>query len=499
MLLIRMPFCIEVDSEQTTQITAVWMKCNSERVARSFPGTHPVRNGLPFMCEKVHFAGRSLYMTKKEDTHGGSPPGAWDEEYDLVVLGGGAAGLSAALVAAIEGKRTLLVEKSSYIGGTTALSSGSAWIPDNAYMRDSGDTDDARAALTYLDALVGDLSDRSLREAFISRGPQMLDYFEKRIGLRWLMYDVQPDYEPDLPGAKKGRRALMPLPYDGRKLGTDFDRIRWPIPELMLFGKMMITRAEAARLLKIGRNLDSLLLGAKLCGRLLLDLTRYKRGTRLVLGNALVAKLFKNLLDRGASVWFNSMTTRLVSENGRVGGLVVKKDGSNVNVLAKLGIVLAGGGFVAGQELRERFFPKPVAQYTSACESCTGDTLLLAQQIGAAFGPSGHDNSLWFPASVGKRRNGSIAVYPHIVLDRAKPGIIAVNSAGRRFFNEGMDYNKFVRAMYESHRTVPTIPAWLVCDRRFVWKYGIGMILPKRISLKPYIKQGYLQVADSLE
>jgi succinate dehydrogenase/fumarate reductase flavoprotein subunit len=267
----------------------------------------------------------------------------------------------------------------------------------------------------------------------------------------------------------------------------------------MLFGKMMITRGEVARLLRIGRNLDSFFLGAKLCVRFISDRIRYKRGTRLVLGNALVARLFKNLIDCRARIWFNSKTTRLISQNGGARGLVVQRDGSELRVRAELGIVLAGGGFPASPELRERYFPKPVAQYTSAYEGCTGDTLLLAQEIGASLGPLGEDNSLWFPSSIATRKDGSTAVYPHIVLDRAKPGLIAVNSAGRRFFDEGLTYHKFVRAMYRSNRDVPSIPAWLVCDRRFVWKYGIGMILPLTPFLKPFIDRGYLNVADSVE
>jgi succinate dehydrogenase/fumarate reductase flavoprotein subunit len=434
-----------------------------------------------------------------EDNDLKSAPTQWDEVYDLVVLGTGAAGLTAAMVSAIEGKRTLLIEKSDQIGGTSALSSGSAWIPNNAYQRRSGTTGDAKAALEYLDALVGDRSDRKLREVFIAAGGDMLAYLERHIDLCWLMYDVQPDYNPELPGATIGGRALMPLPFDGRTLGKNFDRVRDPIPEFMLFGGMMITRGEVARLLRIGRNLDSFLLGAKLCGRFILDRMRYKRGTRLVLGNALVAHLFKDLLDRHATIWYNGKTTRLISQNERACGLVVQRDGSEVRVRAKLGIVLAGGGFPASPELRERYFPRPVAQYTSAYEGCTGDTLLLAQEIGASLGSPGEDNALWFPSSIATRKDASTAVYPHIVLDRAKPGLIAVNSAGQRFSDEASTYHTFVRAMYRSNRDVPSIPAWLICDRRFVWKYGIGMILPLTPFLKPFVKRGYLHVADSVE
>jgi succinate dehydrogenase/fumarate reductase flavoprotein subunit len=428
-----------------------------------------------------------------------STPTRWDEEYDLVVLGAGAGGMTAALVSAIEGMRTLLIEKSDQVGGTTAYSSGTVWIPNNAQQRQLGVTNDAETALKYLDALVGDRADRGLREAFIAAGPVMLDYLARHTDVGFRVYRQQPDYRQDLPGATLGGRPLEPLPFDGRTLGKDFDRLRWPIPELMLFGGMMVTRGEAARLLRIGRSLDACWLGAKLVSRFVLDRLGHKRGTRLVLGNALAARLFKNVLDRRAAVWFSAKTTRLILEQGRVYGLMVEHDGSEVRVRASRGIVMAGGGFPASPELRERYLPKPVAKYTSAFVGCVGDTLLMAQEIGASLGPPGEDNSLWFPSSIATRKDGSTAVYPHIILDRGKPGLVAVNAAGRRFVNEAVSYHEFTRAMYRSNREVPSIPTWLVCDRHFIWKYGLGMIRPLTPVLKGYVRRGYLKLADSVE
>ncbi len=438
-------------------------------------------------------------LTTRVDAGVGSTAPQWDEEYDLVVLGAGVAGMTAALVAAIEGLRTLMLEKSDQVGGTSAFSSGTVWIPDNPEQRRRGITGDAEAVLTYLDALVGGRADRALREAFVAAGPEMLECLAQHTDLNWLMYDLQPDYHQELPGAAVGGRPLMPLPFDGRTLGAAFDRVRWPLPELMLFGGMMITRGEAARLLRIGRNLDSFLLGAQLVSRYAADRLYYKRGTRLVLGNALVARLFKNLLDRRVAIWFECRTARLIAEGGRACGLVVRRDGAEVRVRAARGIVLAGGGFPASPEMRDRYLPKPVAQYTSAFAGCTGDTLGLAQGIGAALGRPGEDNALWFPSSVAPRRDGSTAVFPHIVLDRAKPGLVAVNAAGRRFVDEATSYHRFVRAMYRSHREVPSIPAWLVCNRRFVWKYGLGMIRPMTPALQSFVRRGYLRMADSVE
>ena len=438
-------------------------------------------------------------MTTGEGADGRTTPVRWDEEYDLVVLGAGAGGMTAALVSAIQGLRTLLIEKSGQVGGTTARSSGTVWIPNNPEQRALGITGDADAVRQYLDALVDGRADPALREAFIAAGPEMLQYLADHTDVRFQMYRHAPDYRQELPGAAEGGRPLEPLPFDGRTLGKDFDRVRWPLPELMLFGGMMVTRGEAARLLRIGRSVDSFLLGARLCARFVLDRMRYARGTRLVLGNALAARLFKNLLDRHVAIWFKGKTTRLIADGGQACGLVVERDGVEVRVRAARGIVLAGGGFPASPGLRERYLPKPVAQYTSAFEGCVGDTLLLAQEIGASLGPPGEDNALWFPGSIATRKDGSTAVYPHIVLDRGKPGLIAVNRAGRRFVDEAVSYHEFTRAMYRSHRTIPSIPTWLVCDRRFVWKYGLGMIRPLTPVLKSFIGTGYLRVADSVD
>lgn len=424
---------------------------------------------------------------------------SWDEEYDFVVLGAGAGGLTAALVASIEGMRTLLVERSDQIGGTTARSSGTVWIPNNPEQRRLDITDDAARVRTYLDALVGARAEPALREAFIDFGPQMLEYLEKRVGMRFQAYRQHPDYRQELPGAADGGRPLEPPPFDGRTLGAAFARVRAPLPELMLFGGMMVTRGEAAQLLRAANSLDAFLLGVRLTVRYLADRMRYSRGTRLVLGNALAARLFKELLARKAAVWYEARTTALVAGGDGVSGLVVARAGRAVRVRARRGVVLAGGGFPASAALRARYLPQPVAEHTAAFEGCVGETLQLGLDAGAALGAPGEDNALWFPSSVGKRADGTTIVYPHIVLDRSKPGLVAVNKAGRRFVDEAVSYHQFVRAMYRAHRESPCIPAMLVCDRRFIWKYGLGMIRPRTPSLRPYVDSGYLHTAQSIE
>jgi succinate dehydrogenase/fumarate reductase flavoprotein subunit len=181
-----------------------------------------------------------------------------------------------------------------------------------------------------------------------------------------------------------------------------------------------------------------------------------------------------------------------------VSGVAIRRGEEDVPVDCRHGVVLAGGGFPANPAWRERYLPAPTPQFTTAFEGCTGDTLVLAQRVGAALGPPGEDNALWFPSSIARRKDGSMAVYPHIVLDRAKPGLIAVNAAGKRFVNEAVSYHEFTRAMYRENRRVPCIPAFLVCDRRFVWRYGLGMIRPRTPCLRGHVSRGYLHVAGTL-
>jgi len=420
------------------------------------------------------------------------------EAFDLIVLGGGVGGLTAALVGQLSGLRTLLVEKSARVGGTSARSSGTVWIPDNTYQRREGITGDAETARQYLSALMEGRGSAEMREAFIQGGPEMLAFLEERTDIAFSPFTSAVDYRQDMPGAAQGWRPLEPLPFDGRTLGSRFDEVGLPIPELVLFGGMMVTRAEVAQLLKLPFDLGAVMLGARLTLRYAMDRLRFKRGTRLVLGNALVARLYRNLIDRGGVVWLNSAPARLLVEEGRVQGLLLSREGREVRVGVGKGVVLAGGGFPAGAKLREQYLPSPTAQYTSAFEGCTGDSIELGLEAGAALGPPGEDNALWFPSSIARRKDGSTAVYPHIILDRAKPGLVAVNEEGRRFVNEGVSYHEFVRGMYHAHRRTPCIPAWLICDRAFVRKYGLGMIRPRTPFLGRFVKSGYLKTASTV-
>jgi len=418
---------------------------------------------------------------------------------DVVVLGSGVAGLTAALTASLAGLRAMVVEHRPDIGGTSARSSGTVWVPGSHYLPSPGADEDREQAARYLESLVGNRGERAMWEAFLENAPQMVDDLARHADIGFRPYLAAPDYRQDCPGAAGGGRPLEPLPFDGRLLGSDFSRLAWPLPELMVFGGMMVTRGEALELLRADRSPRAVWLAMRLVGRYLRDRLSYRRGTRLVLGNALVARLFKALLDRRVPVLTEARAKRLVEGDGRICGVELAHNGNTLTIEARRGVVLAGGGFPADASWRARHLPEPVAEYTTASPGCDGTTLALALDAGAALGPSGLDNALWFPSSVAKRADGSTAVYPHIVLDRAKPGLIAVNASGERFVNEAVSYHEFVRAMYRAQGKSPAIPAWLICDRAFIRRYGLGLVRPRSVSLRKHVANGYLRTAPTIE
>ncbi len=430
--------------------------------------------------------------------NGNSTTDEMQNEADVVILGSGVAGLTAALTAALEGLQVVVLEHADSIGGTSARSSGTVWVPDNHHLRSFDISGDGRAAETYLANLVGSRGETAIWKAFLDAAPAMIADLERRAAIKFRPYMTAPDYRQDVQGAAEGGRALEPLPYDGRLLGEDFARLAWPIRELMLFAGMMITRGEAATLLRADRSMPALWLGLRLVARFLVDRIGYQRGTRLVLGNALVAALLGAGRARGVSVLTGQKNESLVRDEGRVTGVVCNDGGRRCFQAARCGVVLAGGGFPGGAAWRAAHLPSPVAEYTAAAPECDGSSLDLALSIGAALGPAGHDNAFWFPSSLAERQDGTTAVYPHIVLDRAKPGLIATDKSGRRFVNEAVSYHEFVRAMYRANLESECIPAWLVCDRAFIKRYGLGLIRPRTPSIRNYVASGYLREAPTI-
>jgi succinate dehydrogenase/fumarate reductase flavoprotein subunit len=419
--------------------------------------------------------------------------------YDVIVIGAGAGGMTAAAVAAVEGLRVVVIEKTEFVGGTTAWSGGMIWIPVNAAMRQAGIDDSISDAARYLAATVPGPENADLRDVFLSRGPEAVEYLEANTEVRLQPVKVYPDYYPDQPGATAGGRVLEPVSFDGARLGVNFGRLRPPLPEFTLFGGMMLNRLDIPHLRKFGRSFRSTLRSLRLISQHALQRLRSPRGTTLHLGNALAARLYASLLARHVDIWFGVSVENLLISDGAVGGVTIKHSSGVRPLVARKGVVLATGGFSHDAQLRARHFPSAAGSVSATAPAGTGDGLRIASAVGAGIGTEVASPAYWVPASLFARADGSRGVFPHTVTDRAKPGVIAVNASGRRFVNEALSYHEFVRAMLRDGNDTASRPFYLVCDRDFLWTYGLGRIKPFTRRIRRYVESGELIEAPGID
>lgn len=428
-----------------------------------------------------------------------SPRSAASDDIDLLVFGAGAAGMTAALVAALDGLKVVLCEKTDMVGGTTSTSGGTTWIPGTHAAERAGVPDSVDDAARFLASVVGTRGGDDLRAAFLASGPEAVRELEERTEVRFIAATAHPDYLGNHPGAAFGGRALTPVEFDGRLLGEDFDRVRPPRREFLGLSGMMVARGELPALLAPFASFANLRTTLSIVLRHLVDRLSYRRGTRLLMGNALVARLFHSLRKQGVDIRFDTALEDLLIENGRVAGAVVKGPAGRQELRARRGVVLATGGVAWNTALRQRFYPAPTRDEALAPVTNTGDGAAAAMRIGAQADAGGDSAGFWMPCSQLDMPDGTRLLWPHILLDRAKPGLIAVNAAGRRFVNEADSYHDFCMGALRSHETTPTIPAWLVCDAAFIRDYGLGLVLPGARGLKRFLRLGYLAQAPSLD
>ncbi len=421
------------------------------------------------------------------------------DAYDVVVIGAGAGGMTAAAVSAAEGLSVLLIEKTEFVGGTTAWSGGMVWIPGNAKMKQAGMNDSLSDAADYLASTVPEIENADLRDTFLARGPEAIEYLEANTEVRLQPVKMYPDYYPDKPGATAGGRVLEPVTFDGARLGVNFKRLRPPLPEFTVLGGMMVNRLDIPHLRKFGRSLRSTLRSMRLVSEYALQRLRAPRGTTLHLGNALAARLYASLLGRNIDILFGTSVEGLLIEGDAVRGVRIADPSGVRPIVARRGVVLATGGFSHDASFRERFFPSAAGSVSAASPAGTGDGLRVAIGVGASMGTNVANAAYWVPASLFRRADGSQGVFPHTVTDRAKPGIIAVNSSGKRFVNEALSYHEFVRAMLRDGNDTASRSFYLVCDRHFLWTYGLGRIQPFTSQIRRYVKNGELIEAPSID
>ena len=413
---------------------------------------------------------------------------------DVLVVGSGCAGLSAAVTAGHRGLNVLVVEKEPRFGGTTARSGGWLWIPGTSLARAWGISEDPDQARTYLRHEAGNSFDAARVDAFLANGPEAVDFFTSKTSLRFDMPLTFPDYHAEAPGGAQGGRSMVTRPFDGHELGDHIRDLGAPLPELTVFGMMLGSGKEIIHFMRATKSFASAFYVAKRLSKHGIDVLRNGRGMTLTNGNALAGRLAKSVFDLKIPLWLKSPVRELIVEDGAVRGALIERDGQSVRVTAKRGVILACGGFPHDVARRKAMFPHAPTgneHFSPGPIGNTGDGLRLAEAAGGRIEDTLPNAAAWVPVSITTRKDGSKGVMPHFI-DRAKPGVIAVTRGGVRFANEGNSYHDFVQEMIKASKPGEEITAFLITDHRSLRKYGLGCVPPFPMPLGHHLRTGYL-------
>lgn len=423
------------------------------------------------------------------------------EKCDVLVIGSGIAGMSAAITAASRGLKVIVAEKASYYGGTTARSGGWLWVPNTHLGKAYGHHELPDQALTYIRNQAGAGFDEARVRAFLANGPKAIEFFMTKTAVQFDMPLTFPDYHAEAPGAAQGGRSMVTRPYDARELGPLLKTLGPVLPELTVFGVTIGSGKEIVHFMRVTRSLESAWYVTKRLTKHFLEVMKYGRGMTLTNGNALAARLAKSATDLSIPVWLSSPAVQLLHEGGRVTGAVLERDGQRVSVKARHGVVLASGGFPHNLERRKETYPHVKAghgHFSPTPQTNVGDGMRMAEEVGGVFDKTLSNAAAWTPMSLVPRKDGTTGIMPHFI-DRAKPGVIAVGLDGKRFANEANSYHDLVQAMIAASKGKPETACWLIADHAAIRRYGLGFVKPFPMPLGPHLRNGYLKRGKMIE
>ncbi|ASW92789.1 FAD-binding protein [Mycobacterium marseillense] len=394
----------------------------------------------------------------------------FDHVVDVLIVGSGGGGMTAALTAQAARLDALVVEKSSHFGGSTALSGGGIWVPGAPAQRREGYAPEAEGVVGYLKQITDGLVSEARIRRYVETAPQMLQFLEQLS--EWFEFVWKPgyaDYYPELPGGSELGSTINVPPIDLRKLGEDEQQLLQPLAlapkgiwlgpkELRTFYRIRQSWAGKGVLLKlIARMVRARVFGERMAA----------------IGQSLAARLRLALRERGIPLWLNSPMVELLTDaDGAVTGAVVETGGKSRRIGARLGVILASGGFDHDLAWRKELLPEVDQDWSFGNPAAIGDGIRAAQKVGAATDLL--DEAWWFPAI--QWPDGRMQF---MLNERMMPAQFIVNGAGKRFINEAAPYMDFGHAMIEGQRSgVTHIPCWLITDHRSFNRYVVGGHLP---------------------
>jgi 3-oxosteroid 1-dehydrogenase len=419
------------------------------------------------------------------------------QEYDVVVVGSGAAGMVAALTAAHEGLSTVLIEKAAHFGGSTARSGGGVWIPNNEILKRDGVTDTPEAARRYLRGIIGDIVEPERIDAYLQRAPEMLSFVLKHTPLKMCWVPGYSDYYPESDGGRAGGRSIEPRPFDARKLGPDMAGLEPAYGKVPL--NVVVMQQDYVRLNMLRRHPRGLLRSLRVGAR---TVWAKATGKNLVgMGRALIAPLRIGLREAGVGVQLNTALTDLYVEDGVVRGVYVRDAHSPESaepqlIRARRGVILGCGGFEHNEQMRVKYQRAPITtEWTVGAAANTGDGILAAEKLGA--GLELMEDAWWGPTV-------PLVGAPWFALsERNSPGSIIVNMAGNRFMNESMPYVEACHHMYggewgQGPGPGENVPAWLLFDQQYRDRYIFAGLNPGQRIPNKWLQSGVIVKASTL-
>uniref|UniRef100_A0A5Q5CN83 3-oxosteroid 1-dehydrogenase n=2 Tax=Mycobacteriaceae TaxID=1762 RepID=A0A5Q5CN83_MYCSJ len=422
------------------------------------------------------------------------------QEYDVIVVGSGAAGMVAALTAAHQGLSTIVVEKAPHYGGSTARSGGGVWIPNNEVLKRDGVKDTPEAARQYLRAIIGDVVEPERIDTYLQRGPEMLTFVLEHSPLKLCWVPGYSDYYPETPGGKPTGRSVEPKPFDAKKLGEDLPGLEPPYGKVPM--NMVVMQQDYVRLNQLKRHPRGVLRSLKVGIR---ATWAKATGKNLVgMGRALIAPLRIALREAGVPVLLNTALTDLYVEDGVVRGIYVADTNAQTGtdsseprlIRARRGVILGSGGFEHNEQMRVKYQRAPITtEWTVGAKANTGDGILAAEKLGAALELM--EDAWWGPTV-------PLVGAPWFALsERNSPGSIIVNMSGKRFMNESMPYVEACHHMYggeygQGPGPGENIPAWLIFDQQYRDRYIFAGLQPGQRIPSKWLESGVIVKADTL-
>ncbi|WP_280415362.1 3-oxosteroid 1-dehydrogenase [Nocardia carnea] len=411
---------------------------------------------------------------------------------DVVIVGSGAAGMTAAITAARHGLSAMVVEKASRWGGSTARSGGGVWIPGNPVLRREAPADDIDAARAYLTAIIGDGVAPEMIDTYIDRGAEAFEFLTRHapLAMRWV--PGYSDYYPEAPGGRSHGRSVEPEPFDARTLGADLATME---PDYSKAPRNFVLTQADFRQIHLGlRNPRAPFRAARIGARWAAGRLRGRH--LLARGQALSAMLRVGMRDAGVPLLLDTALVELRTTGERVTGVVIRHGGADHAITARRGVILACGGFEKNDAMRKQYQREPIGtDWTVGATANTGDGIRAGQAIGAAT--AFMDDAWWGPSIPLPRM-------PWFCLaERNLPGSLIVNDRGVRFMNESLPYVEATHRMYggeygQGDGPGTNIPAWLIFDQRYRNRYLFAGLPPRQPLPRRWFDTGVLSRADTV-